>query len=1032
MAETKKSSDNGGAPSDSLQEAMRRLEEAERTDAAHLDVSNLGLGSALRDDWGGWQILGRLEKLKRLDLSKNDITAIPDEGWEALGRLVGLAQLDLQENQMTAIRAGGWEAIGRMVRLIWLDLSSNGMMSLSMFGWRAIGSLAHLKYLFLDENQIVDISIEDWQELGRLRNLSYLYLSENGFAVSDEGWEALGRLVNLQYLTLDSNRIGKISAKGWEALSRLTKLLGLWLSDAGIGEISQEGWDALGRLTNLTRLYLDNNLTTVPAKGWSALGRLTELEKLYLSGNQIGEIPPQGWDTLGRLTKVKELALAGNKITSLPAEGWETLSLLGKLEALDLSSNQIRDIPLQGWETQGRFPKLQQLDLSGNPLPEDLLAAASRGPRSFFEYIEAARLSAAQPRTVRLMLLGEPASGKTTLVEALNGNSKPCDPDRPETIGVNVERIEKMSPQDGRPLYLATWDFAGQHMEYSTHQFFLKAGGIYLILWKARLGSDYGQRDLWYWLELLKMRVKDPEFLLVTTHTGKTPSALDLREIQDLYPGCRGHFEVELCDGTGVAALEDKILDLAVASPSMKAVWPAPWLAVRDAIRGKREESPYISAEAFWRLCAEHEVAQARAQRDLADQLDKLGEIVYYADDPLSRFVILDPTWVTELVAKVVRDKQVREQGGILTPADLDRIWGDLPDAVRDHLENLMDEYDLVYKMRIHQHAESSIVVEALPPAPEEIRTLDIAGTKPQTEMIYRFPTLVRHLPPGVPTWAFARSRRYMKVGAGPWRNSAQFEDVDTNSEAILFSSEVDREVRLRVAADYPPYFLGVLDSILRDTFKRYPGAQPESRIPCPCQPGCKYSYPRDIVLKRKRDGKFVIGCELSGEDVVIGRLLEGFAPIDTQAGTLAALASMRRQLSAIQNGQNEELIKTCPSMFTLAPAKDFKLLDTYLEYATQQDELEVTLYCEWEKHWHATQHSVYRFRPEQEWFGSLKTKWGEFVRVTKRVAPLVSLGGSVMGAPAVGLAVKELAEKAEKMSAQGEKDPSSALAKDL
>src|ERR1700722_7906200 len=122
------------------------------------------------------------------------------------------------------------------------------------------------------------------------------------------------------------------------------------------------------------------------------------------------------------------------------------------------------------------------------------------------------------------------------------------------------------------------------------------------------------------------MGVKGPEFLLVTTNTSKTPSALDLREVQAAYSGCKGHFEVELSDGTGLAALEERILELAVASPSMKAVWPAPWLAVRDAIRGMREASPYISAGAFWSLCAEHEVVQTRAQHDLADQLDKLGE----------------------------------------------------------------------------------------------------------------------------------------------------------------------------------------------------------------------------------------------------------------------------------------------------------------------------------------------------------------------------------------------------------------------
>ena len=69
-----------------------------------------------------------------------------------------------------------------------------------------------------------------------------------------------------------------------------------------------------------------------------------------------------------------------------------------------------------------------------------------------------------------------------------------------------------------------------------------------------------------YWLELLHMRVKTPEFLLVTTHTGSTPASLDLAAVQKRYPGCKGHYEVgKLSNGTGLAALEEKILELSAA-----------------------------------------------------------------------------------------------------------------------------------------------------------------------------------------------------------------------------------------------------------------------------------------------------------------------------------------------------------------------------------------------------------------------------------------------------------------------------------
>jgi hypothetical protein len=110
MGEMKKSSDD---VSDPLQEAMRRIQEAEATGAGKLDLSNLGLGPVLRGDWDGCEELRRLDNLWKLDLGENQITYIPDEGWIALGRMVALYWLDLMNNQMDGrllrLRAEHWE-----------------------------------------------------------------------------------------------------------------------------------------------------------------------------------------------------------------------------------------------------------------------------------------------------------------------------------------------------------------------------------------------------------------------------------------------------------------------------------------------------------------------------------------------------------------------------------------------------------------------------------------------------------------------------------------------------------------------------------------------------------------------------------------------------------------------------------------------------------------------------------------------------------------------------------------------------------
>jgi len=642
------------------------------------------------------------------------------------------------------------------------------------------------------------------------------------------------------------------------------------------------------------------------------------------------------------------------------------------------------------------------------------------GVPSFFRYLQSTSARKVYPRTVKLVLLGEPKSGKTTLREALNGNLHPCDPSRTETLGVDVVTIEKPHPTDHQPMFLSVWDFAGQHIEHATHQFFLTEHAIYLILWNARQGPESGKHDLWYWLELLKMRVPRPKFLLVATHTEQTPPDLNLSAIKDSYPGCEGNFLVELCNLTGWGSLETKILELAAESPSLRAAWPPEWLAVRDEIRKVRKERPHMPPTVFRGLMKKKGVTGQDAQKDLAGQLHNLGEILYFQErDELSSVVILDPEWVTEAIALVVRSKDVRDDGGILRKQNLAKLWKHrkLRPKVREHLIHLMNWFDLTYSTE--HRTDVGIVVEALPySTPEDLDRISLPKNQPRTEMIFRFPTLQRRLPPGIPTWGFARAHRFSKCK--PWRDAAAFRDVDTKSEALILASDPKKEIRLSVAADFPPFFFGVLQNILWDTFRRYPGAQPEVCIPCSCRPDCPGTYLYEVVLERRRKGKTDITCPQSGEDVAIESLLSGARRPETQEGLRALYSEMRRRFTEERRARNEQMEKTCPSVFTLVPSRGFQQLDTWLESATKAEELDLTLYCEHDSGWHTTTYSVYRFTPDQDWLDSLKEHWNRLVGITKYVGPLAKAFGKVTATAwveATGLGIEKLPEFARSIA---------------
>lgn len=87
-------------------------------------------------------------------------------------------------------------------------------------------------------------------------------------------------------------------------------------------------------------------------------------------------------------------------------------------------------------------------------------------------------------------------------------------------------------------------------------------------------------------------------------------------------------------------------------------------------------------------------------------------------------------------------------------------------------------------------------------------------------------------------------------------------------------------------------------------------------------------------TLFRGQEGKPYVTCDQSGDDVAISSLLTGFKP-ETPAGVLAVRAERRRLFTAMR----EQMEKTCPSVFTLVPSRDFKLLETWMESVTRAEE---------------------------------------------------------------------------------------------
>ena len=146
---------------------------------------------------------------------------------------------------------------------------------------------------------------------------------------------------------------------------------------------------------------------------------------------------------------------------------------------LDLDNNQLTSLPPEiGQLTQ----VTKYLCLQGNPLTSPPYELAVQGIYAIREYFASAEEGTRTVAEVKVILVGEGASGKTSLTRCL----------REENFNQNEEtthgiRIKPWQLETGdQSLRCNLWDFGGQEIMHATHQFFLSRRSLYVLVLDGR------------------------------------------------------------------------------------------------------------------------------------------------------------------------------------------------------------------------------------------------------------------------------------------------------------------------------------------------------------------------------------------------------------------------------------------------------------------------------------------------------------------------------------------------------------------
>jgi GTPase SAR1 family protein len=507
--------------------------------------------------------------------------------------------------------------------------------------------------------------------------------------------EELFELVWLKELMLYTNQITDISF-----LSGLTQLQSLDLSANQITDIS-----FLSGLTSLQTLYLSaNQITDI-----SFLSGLTSLQILDLRNNQITDI-----SFLSRLTSLNFLNLIRNQVKDI-----SNLSNLNKLQTLALNYNEIEDItglvPLMengleiNWEAE-----MNKLGIGNNPLKNPPLEIVKEGNEAVINHFKQIEEQGTFPLLeAKLLIVGEAGSGKSSLMKKLVDNKyvipKDGDKEMKSTVGINIHEGWTFPYYKNKSIDFTTnlWDFGGQEVQYMTHQFFMTARSLYVLVANDRKQDT----EFDYWFRIINLLGREsqnecsPVLVVLNEINYKSKiTNFNIGEYQKKYPQMRIKIEsVDLSEADGrFERVQETVQKMVCELPHIEEPLPKFWIPIREKLIERRRTDNHIKWSEFKAICESEKLHKEIDQMYLSKYLHRLGVIVhYYEDFYLKDFVILNPQWSVDAVYCVLSDNRVIENNGKFAQCDLADYWEEYSEVERRNLLKLMlkEHFEVTYEI---------------------------------------------------------------------------------------------------------------------------------------------------------------------------------------------------------------------------------------------------------------------------------------------------------------------------------------------
>jgi len=549
------------------------------------------------------------------------------------------------------------------------------------------------------------------------------------------------------------------------------------------------------------------NLKEIPIQVYE----LTNLIQLNLGTNRLRRID----NKITQLNKLFKIGLYQNEFKQFPY----ILFSLSKLTNIYIQQNKIGSIDKKRLE----LCKLDQFDISKNPLniPPEIIRRG--GTEKLITYLNSISKDSKPFNEVKVILVGDGASGKTSLIKRLMSDE--FDMSEPQTHGIRINSYVSKPNNYPANVKYNFWDFGGQEIMHATHQFFMSKRSIYVLVLNAR-----EEPNPEYWLKSIESFGGDSPILIVINKIDENPSFdVNRNFLKDKYRSILGFYKLSCSTKEGISDFKSSLTNSVVDVPHISNIWSNKWFKIKDTLQNI--SVPYISFDNYVKTCKNEGIDNDSDQQILLEFLNDLGVVLHFKDFALNDTHVLDPIWVTSAVYRVINSELLSNQGGIISYSDLTTILKkgkedkySYPVSKFKYIIELMKKFQLCYEFE----TKKILVPDLLPVQEPDMNFLD--GEKSTVDVEYDF------LPKSILPRLIVNMHGDIKDNMR-WRTGVVLYDEKYDATAVIKADYELKTISINVYGTNKRDYLSVILHFLRKINSYFEKLVAVEKVPLPDRP---------------------------------------------------------------------------------------------------------------------------------------------------------------------------------------------------